>query len=82
MRIIAPVLVASLLTVTTAFAAEPGALTPGKPAGVKAAQLGGVSPWVYAGVAAVGIGIALAVSGNSSSPAVQTTVPVTTGTTP
>jgi hypothetical protein len=82
MRVVAPALIASLFTITTAIAAEPSALAPGKPAGLKSAQLGDVSPWVYGGVVLVGIGIALAVSSNGSSgPTMQTTAPTTTGST-
>jgi hypothetical protein len=70
MRVFTPILGLSLLAATTASAADTGTLTAGKPAGVRAAQSEDISPLVYFGVVAVGIGIALAVTnGNNPSPA-------------
>jgi hypothetical protein len=59
-------------------------LSPGKPAGVKAAQDwdDGNTALIVMGAAAVGIGIALAVSNNDNGPAPVVTAPATTGTTP
>ena len=49
--------------------AEP--LSPGKPAGVRAAQMTDKEWMVFGGIAALGIGIAIATSGGRSSPAVS-----------
>jgi hypothetical protein len=63
MKIVATVLIASLLMGTSAFAADTGVLAAGKPAGVRKAQmLDSISPLVYFGVIGAGIGIALAVT--------------------
>ena len=61
--------------------AEP--LAPGKPAGVRAAQMGDKEWLVLGGVAAVGIGVAIATSGGRSSNAqgqqsINVTTPATT----
>lgn len=66
MRVLTPVLVFSLLAATAASAADIGTLTFGEPAGVRAAQSEDISPLVYFGAVAVGIGIALAVTNNNS----------------
>jgi hypothetical protein len=59
-------------------------LSPGKPAGVKAAQRWDDSntALIVIGAAAVGIGIALAVSNNDNGTPPVVTTPATTGTTP
>ena len=63
-----------------AFAAE-AALTPGKPAGIKQAQeQDSMVPLAVFGAAAIGIGIALAVSDNNDT-ATPGTPPTTTTTT-
>jgi hypothetical protein len=56
--------------------AEP--LTAGKPAGVKAAQMGGKEWLVFGGVAAVGAGVLIATSGGRSSNVQNQTVTVVT----
>lgn len=68
----------------TSLPAPNSQLSPGKPAGVKAAQ-----DWddrntalIVMGAAAVGIGIALAVSNDDNGPAPVVTAPAATGTTP
>lgn len=58
--------------------AEAAPLAPGKPAGVKAAQMGSKEWFVLGGIAAVGIGVAIAVSGGRSSEAQQQAVTVVT----
>jgi hypothetical protein len=61
--------------------AEAAPLAPGKPAGVKAAQEMGNREWlVLGGIAAVGIGVAIAVSGGRSSEAQNQAVSVQTTT--
>ncbi len=63
---------------SSAFAAD-GALAPGKPAGVKQAQIGTGTMLVGLGAAAVIAGIAIVVSEQSGSPAGQQTfAPATT----
>jgi hypothetical protein len=77
MRIVSSLLIASLLTATTAFAADVGPLTAGKPAGIKKAQMDYLgSPLVFFGLAAVGIGIAFAVTGGNNG---GSSVPATSG---
>jgi hypothetical protein len=66
MRIAVPFLSLTLFAVSSASAADLGTLLPGKPAGVRAAQSEDINPLFYFGAVAVGIGIALAVSDNSS----------------
>ena len=72
---------ASLFLTTSAIAADQGLLAPGKPAGVKKAQDESQNALLYVGLAAVGIGIALAVSDNSSGPTNVVPGPTTTTTT-
>jgi hypothetical protein len=66
MRIISTTLIASLLTVTNAFAADTGPLTAGKPAGVHKAQMEDITPLIYFGAVAFGLGIALAVTNDNN----------------
>lgn len=62
-----------------AGASDNQALSAGKPAGVKAAQhWDDNTPWFVMGLAAVGIGIALAVSSDDNGPAPVVTAPSTT----
>jgi len=73
-------LIASAALAADAFAGEMGPLAPGKPAGVKQAQMGTTS-WVLIGVgvvAAVAIGVAS--SSNGSPVQVQNQLAVTTTT--
>ena len=84
MRNFCALLVATgLITAPTAWA-EPlkTGLAPGKPAGVRTAQAedyGSTLPIVL-GIAAIGIGIGLAVSGNDNKTTVSNTGPVNTTT--
>ena len=58
---------ASVLLTSSAMAADVTPLAAGKPAGIHAAQSDWqISPLLYAGVIAVGIGVALAVTNNSN----------------
>jgi len=74
-----------LLIATTigAVASDNQVLSAGKPAGIKAAQRwDDNTPLLVIGLAAVGIGIALAVSNDDNGTAPVVTGPVTTGTAP
>jgi len=67
MRAVLAIALSSTLFVSAAMAAEVGPLAPGKPAGVKQAQLG-TTGWVLIGIGAVtaiAIGVA---SGSSGAP--------------
>jgi hypothetical protein len=81
MRYFAIPVVASILLTTSAFAADPLALAPGKPAGIRAAQHDDGTPLIYFGLVAIGIGIALAVSNNSNGPVAGAPGTTTTSTT-
>jgi hypothetical protein len=71
-----------VLSASTAPANTAVALDPGKPAGLRQAQLeGGNGMLVVAGAALVGIGIALATAGDNNAQPSATTQS-TTGTTP
>ena len=78
MRAFAVPVILSLLLTTNAIAGELGQLAPGKPAGIKKAQDESRNALLYIGLAAVGIGIALAVSDNGGGP--TNVVPGTTTT--
>ena len=63
--------------------AEAATFAPGKPAGVKSAQEVGNKEWfVLGGIAAVGIGVAIATSGGRSSNVPTQTITVTGATGP
>jgi len=62
--------------------AQAAPLAPGKPAGVKAAQMTGKEWLVLGGIAAVGIGVAIATSGGRSSNVPAQTITVTGATSP
>jgi hypothetical protein len=67
MRTFLAIALSSTLIASTALAADVGPLAPGKPAGVKQAQMG-TTAWVLIGtgvVAAIAIGVA---SGSNGSP--------------
>jgi hypothetical protein len=84
MRIVTTTALISLLAVSGAFAADIGPLASGKPAGVHQAQMLDVSPIVYFGVIAVGLGVAYAVThdqNNNSVVAPPVTATSTSGTT-
>ena len=70
------------LSASGTFAADPP-LAPGKPAGVRQAQLqDGTGMVVVAGVAIIGIGIALATAGNGATSPNTNPTTSTTSTTP
>jgi hypothetical protein len=72
MRNFCAVLVATSLMIVPMASADP--LAPGKPAGVRTAQREDITPLIYFGVVAVGIGIALAVAGNNNNTVAGSTV--------
>ena len=74
MRKLATIVIA--IGLTTGAWAEP--LSPGKPAGVRKAQMEGKEWLVIGGVAAVGIGVAIATSGGRSSDVPVQTINVVT----
>jgi hypothetical protein len=76
MRKLCAVVIGISLTVSSLAWAEP--LAPGKPAGVHKAQMTGKEWLVLGGVAALGIGIAIAASGGRSSDAQNLPVTVVT----
>jgi hypothetical protein len=80
MRTIGAVIVASSLIVSSAFAATDSTapLAPGKPAGVKQAQVEGNTLLLVLGLGVVAGGIALVASGNGNGSVTTTTA----GTTP
>ncbi|HKY19299.1 MAG TPA: hypothetical protein VJL82_10240 [Rhizomicrobium sp.] len=81
MRIFGATVLATSLLITNAFAGT--ALTAGKPAGVKKAQMETSSMiLIIGGVGLAGLGIGLAASGNGSGPTTTTTATVTTATVP
>jgi hypothetical protein len=76
MRTLCGIGIAIALAVSSVAWAEP--LSPGKPAGVRTAQLGDKEWMVFGGIAALGIGIAIATSGGRSSNATGQPVSVVT----
>ncbi len=82
MRPAAFLVLASVLIVSSASAAEVSPLAAGKPAGVHKAQIdGNISPLIYFGAVAIGIGIALAVANkNNNGPANSPSTSVSNGT--
>ncbi|HWX89645.1 MAG TPA: hypothetical protein VNY75_05025 [Rhizomicrobium sp.] len=72
MRNFCAALVATSLMIVPMASADP--LAPGKPAGVRTAQREDITPLIYFGVVAVGIGIALAVAGNNNNTVAGSTV--------
>lgn len=78
MRTLGTAFLATSLLVSTAIAAP---LAPGKPAGVKKAQLGDNSTvFVIAGVGLVGLGLGLALSGDGNNPVTSTSTSTSTST--
>jgi hypothetical protein len=79
MRIAGAIVLASSLVVSSSFAATnvPAPLAPGKPAGVKQAQMEGNTLLLILGVGVVAGGVALIASGNGNH-----SVTTTTATTP
>ena len=80
MRKVCSFVIAIGLTASPMAWAEP--LAPGKPAGVHAAQMGNKEWFVLGGIAAVGIGVAIATSGGRSSNVPTQTITVTGATGP
>jgi hypothetical protein len=78
MRIFGAAILATSLLVTNAFAAE--TLTPGKPAGVKKAQMDDNrnTLLIISGIGLAGLGIGLAASQNGGGPTTVTTATVAT----
>ena len=77
MRIFGAAILAASLLVTNAFAAE--TLTPGKPAGVKKAQMENNNALlIIGGIGLAGLGIGLAASQNGGGPTTVTTATVAT----
>ena len=75
MRIIGAAILASSLVVSSSFAATDSSapLAPGKPAGVKQAQMEGNTLLLVLGVGVVAGGIALVASGNGNGSVTTTT---------
>ena len=81
MRRVALAILLPFLICQSASAAQQSALAPGKPSGIKQAQeQDSMAPLAVFGAAAIGIGIALAVSDNNDA-ATPGTPPTTTTTT-
>jgi hypothetical protein len=80
MRTLTAIVLSSALTASAAMAADVGPLAPGKPAGVKQAELN-TTTWVLLGAGAVAaIAIGVASSSNGSPTSGPTNVAVTTTT--
>ncbi|HVV27207.1 MAG TPA: hypothetical protein VHC40_04510 [Rhizomicrobium sp.] len=80
---IGAITLAAMVASTTAFAAD-GALSPGKPAGIKNAQIGTGTLLIAGGAAAIALGVAITVTNQSGDKTGQQTsfAPVTTTTSP
>jgi hypothetical protein len=78
MRNFCAAFVATSLMIVPMASAEP--LAPGKPAGVRAAQSDDNMPLIFVGLAAIGIGVALAVSSGNDNNGPATTAPTSTTT--
>ena len=82
MRALISVVLATTLLASSALA-DDGALAPGKPAGVKQAQMTQNELWIALGVTAVAAGIVIAATSQSHAKAAPATVvTTTTGTSP
>lgn len=84
MRALISAILATTLIASSALA-DDGALAPGKPAGVKQAQMTGNELWIALGLGVVAGGIAIAATSQSHSqaaPAGVTVVNTTTSTSP
>jgi len=73
MRALISTVLAVTLFASSAFAAD-GALAPGKPAGVKQAQMAQTELYLALGLTAVAAGIVVAATSQTHTPAVQQTV--------
>jgi hypothetical protein len=82
MRTIGAAILASSLIVSSAFAATDATapLSPGKPAGVKQAQMEGNTLLLVVGLGVVAGGVALLASGGGGNPVAATTTATTTTT--
>ena len=81
MRIIVAAILASSLVVSSSFAATNAPLAPGKPAGVKQAQMQGNTLMLILGAGVVAGGIALVASGGSDHVVTTTTTSTSTSAT-
>lgn len=86
MRTLGAAILATSLIASSAFAGadlnSSAPLAPGKPAGVKQAQMHGALAWWLVGIGVVGLGIGLVASGNGNSSSTPATVATTTTTSP
>lgn len=81
MKSVAGAVTLAAMVATSAFAADTGALAPGKPAGVKKAQISDGTLIIGAGAVAIIAVVAIVVSDQSGDrSAASTFVPATTGT--
>jgi hypothetical protein len=81
MRILTAIVLSSALTASAAMAADVGPLAPGKPAGVKQAELN-TTTWVLLGagaITAIAIGVASSSNGSPTSGPTNLAVTTTTG---
>jgi hypothetical protein len=81
MRILTAIALSSALTASAAMAADVGPLAPGKPAGVKQAELN-TTTWVLLGagaITAIAIGVASSSNGSPTSGPTNLAVTTTTG---
>ena len=78
MRMFVSAVLATTLIASSALASD-GALTPGKPAGVKQAQMTQNELWIALGLTAVAAGVVIGATSQSHTPAqAQTTTAVNT----
>jgi hypothetical protein len=80
MKNVAGAVTLATMVATSAFAADAGALAPGKPAGVKNAQIGTGTLLVGAGAVAIVAAVAIIVSNQSGDRNGQTSFPPATTT--
>ena len=81
MRTLTAIVLSSALTASAAMAADVGPLAPGKPAGVKQAELN-TTTWVLLGagaITAIAIGVASSSNGSPTSGPTNLAVTTTTG---
>ncbi len=81
MRTLTAIVLSSALTASAAMAADVGPLAPGKPAGVKQAELN-TTAWVLLGagaITAIAIGVASGSNGSPTSGPTNLAVTTTTG---
>jgi hypothetical protein len=78
MRVFVSAILATTLLASSALAGETGALAPGKPAGVKDAQMLDNTVVIGLGVAVVAAGIAIAASSGGSNKGTTTVTTTTT----